>query len=474
MKIKVSLYASVLITTLLVTTVGSGCVTARPQQVQAGVSFSAFYDALSPYGQWVSYGNYGQVWIPDAGRDFRPYYTNGHWVYTDYGWTWMSDYPWGWAPFHYGRWTYDNYYGWMWVPGEEWGPAWVSWRNNDDYYGWAPLTPGVNVGVNVSFGMPAAYWSFVPCRYINSPNIHNYYIDRSRNVTIINNTTVINNTRTVNRNTRYYNGPEAGQVSRVTRQTVRPVRVVNSDRPGSSLSNNQLRIFRPQGDELRRPLADNAPRRINDNNRRINTAPNNNNVTQPGTPGRTIRRDDDNNNPAVPNNNAPRRTFSQPDNRNVTPAPGTPNTSPAPDRTPDRMPSRSFDRGDRPASTPAPNNNFNNRPAPNNNPAPNNTAPRRTFSQPDNNRPAPSQPQPRPQYNAPQPQQRPQYNAPAPQPQQRANPEPQRSTPQRTFSNPRPAPQMQQQPSSPRPQPAAPQRSNDNNNNGPRRVNRER
>jgi hypothetical protein len=452
MKSKVSLYASILITCLFLTAVSSSCVTARPQQVQAGVSFSAFYDALSPYGQWISYGNYGQVWIPDAGRDFRPYYTNGHWVYTDYGWTWMSDYPWGWAPFHYGRWTYDNYYGWMWVPGEVWGPAWVSWRNNNDYYGWAPLTPGVNVGVNVSFGIPSSYWSFVPCRYISSPYIHNYYVDRSRNVTIINNTTVINNVRTVNNNTRYYYGPEAREVSRVTRTQVTPVRVVNSDRPGSSLSNNQLRIFRPQGAELRRPLADNRPRRISDDNRRI--SPNNNNVTQPGTPGRTIRRDvDDNNNAPVPNNNAPRRVFSNPDNRTVTPTPA-PDNNPAPDR----MPRRTFEQpNNRPA--PVPDNNFNNRP--DNNAAPERSMPRRTFSTPENNRPAPAQP--RPQYDAPQP--RPQYNA----PQQRVNPEPQRSAPQRTFSSPRPAPQMQQ-PSSPRPQPA-PQRSNDNNN-GPRRIGR--
>lgn len=451
MKSKVSLYASVLITCLFLTALGSSCVTARPQQVQANVSFSAFYDALSPYGQWISYGNYGQVWVPDAGQDFRPYSTNGHWVYTDYGWTWMSDYPWGWAPFHYGRWTYDNYYGWIWVPGEEWGPAWVSWRNSSDYYGWAPLTPGISVGV--SFNVPTAYWSFVPCRYINSPNIHNYYIDRSRNVTIINNTTVINNVRTVNRNTRYYYGPEARDVSRVTRSEVRPVRVVNSDRPGSSLSNNQLRIFRPQGDELRRPLADNAPRRINDNNRRISPAPNNN-VTQPGQPGRTIRRDFDNgNNPYNNNNNnnnsTPRRIFNNPDNRPVTPTPTpAPNNRPDNNPAPDRMPRRTFEQpNNRPAPVPD-NNNFNNN---NNRPAPERTMPRRTFSQPEN-RPAP-QPQPRPQYNAPQPQQR--VN-PAPQPQ------PQRSMPQRSFSQP--------PPSSPRPQPAPQQRSNDNNNNVPRRV----
>ncbi|WP_298731802.1 DUF6600 domain-containing protein [uncultured Chitinophaga sp.] len=452
MKSKVSLYASVLITCLFLTVFGSSCVTARPQQVQANVSFSAFYDALSPYGQWVTYGNYGQVWVPDAGRDFRPYYTNGHWVYTDYGWTWMSDYSWGWAPFHYGRWTYDNYYGWVWVPGEEWGPAWVSWRNSSDYYGWAPLTPGVSVGVN--FNIPTSYWSFVPCRYITSPNIHNYYVDRSRNVTIINNTTVINNVRTVNRNTRYYYGPEARDVSRVTRSEVRPVRVVNSDRPGSSLSNNQLRIFRPQGEQLRRPLADNAPRRINDNNRRVSPAPNN--VTQPGQPGRTIRRDVDNNNDPGNNNNnstTPRRIFNNPDNRPATPTPA-PNTRPDNNPAPDRTPRRTFEQpSNRPA--PVPNNNNNN-----NRTAPEQTMPRRTFSQPQN-RPAP-QPQAQPRVNP-----APQRSTPAPQqranpaPQQRATPAPQRSTPQRSFSSP--------QPSSPRPQPAPQQRSN-NNNNTPRRV----
>ena len=82
-----------------------------------------FYDELSPYGTWVNYPDYGYVWVPDAGSDFRPYATNGYWTYTDYGWTWVSNYIWGWAPFHYGRWFYDDYYGWAWVPGNEWAPA---------------------------------------------------------------------------------------------------------------------------------------------------------------------------------------------------------------------------------------------------------------------------------------------------------------------------------------------------------------
>ena len=73
----------------------------KPQQAPAqgvGVSFQLFYDQLSPYGQWVEYPGYSYVWIPDAGPDFSPYATQGHWVLTNFGWTWVSDYPWGWAP----------------------------------------------------------------------------------------------------------------------------------------------------------------------------------------------------------------------------------------------------------------------------------------------------------------------------------------------------------------------------------------
>ena len=155
------------------------------------ITYQQFYDDLSPYGDWVDYQNYGYVWVP-AEQGFRPYYNNGHWIYTTYGWTWVSNYNWGWAPFHYGRWLYDDAYGWMWVPGYQWAPAWVSWRGGGDYYGWAPLGPGMNINVNIGSEIPYSYWAFVPNRYINSPRINNYYINREKNVTIINNTTIIN------------------------------------------------------------------------------------------------------------------------------------------------------------------------------------------------------------------------------------------------------------------------------------------
>ena len=129
-----------------------------PPAPEPEASYQSFYDDLSPYGQWINDPRYGYVWLPDVGPDFRPYATNGHWVYTDEGWTWASDYTWGWATFHYGRWFFQDGYGWMWVPGNEYAPAWVTWRNSDEYYGWAPMGPGV--GFDMAYGgayMPPSY-----------------------------------------------------------------------------------------------------------------------------------------------------------------------------------------------------------------------------------------------------------------------------------------------------------------------------
>src|SRR5450432_3565794 len=109
-------------------------------QVSVDVSFNTFHDRLSAYGTWVHHPRYGDVWQPrGVDRDFHPY-TRGHWANTEYGFTWVSDYAWGDVPFHYGRWVYDND-AWLWVPGYVWAPAWVSWRSDNDYTGWAPLPP---------------------------------------------------------------------------------------------------------------------------------------------------------------------------------------------------------------------------------------------------------------------------------------------------------------------------------------------
>ncbi len=286
------------------------------------VNYQTFYDALQPFGNWVQDQNYGYVWVPNTGPEFQPYQTNGHWIYTSYGWTWVSDFSWGWAPFHYGRWKYDNEYGWLWIPGYTWGPAWVAWRSSGSYYGWAPLGPprvnpryqneeayeSNNIGAGFSYEEAPpepVRWCFVPVNYVASPQINNYYVNRSNttqiynqttvihNVTVINNTT--NNYNTVNnniRNTNYNNvtnnnftnnnitnninnttnnntnnfltnrqngyvaGPPPAEVAKYTGHPIVPVQVVNSARPGvTGIAGNSLAFYRPSVRPPSRPNA---------------------------------------------------------------------------------------------------------------------------------------------------------------------------------------------------------------------------
>lgn len=212
------------------------------------VSYQTFYDELSPHGRWVDYPGQGYVWVPDAGPDFRPYSTNGHWVWTDnYEWMWVSDYDWGWAPFHYGRWDNDPYYGWYWVPGYEWSPAWVAWRDGGDYYGWAPIRPGINISINFNIGgysPPYDFWCFTPRRYITSRSLHSHYIDRRQNVTIINQTTIINNFN-YGGNYGFRSGPRRMDAERYTGR-INPVRFRNSTTPGrTQFRNNEVSVYRP-------------------------------------------------------------------------------------------------------------------------------------------------------------------------------------------------------------------------------------
>jgi hypothetical protein len=287
------------------------------------VSYQTFYDELSPYGRWIDYPDYGYVWVPDAGPDFRPYSTNGHWVYTDdYEWMWVSDYEWGWAPFHYGRWEEDNDYGWFWVPGYEWSPAWVAWRDGGDYYGWAPLRPGINISINFNIGSyspPYNYWSFAPRRYITSPRIFDYCVDRRQNYSIINVTTIINfNNYSIGFGFR--SGPRRYDAERYCGR-INPVRFRDSYMPGRySYRDNEISFYRPnvrhdddrrfsprqfdryeRNNDNREARNDNGFRRNNDNvndrgNNRESNRSDNNGFRQPGNNNENRRLDRNGNN----------------------------------------------------------------------------------------------------------------------------------------------------------------------------------
>jgi len=212
------------------------------------VSLQSFYDELSPYGQWIKDPQYGYVWRPDVDQEeFRPYYTNGRWAMTEYGNTWVSNYDWGWAPFHYGRWVYNAYNNWVWIPDTTWGPAWVSWRSGGGYYGWAPLGPSINIGINIGRGgyrIPDMCWNFIPYNNIYYTNYPRYYGNRNR--VYIQNTVIINNTYVRNNRT-YYTGPRADEIRRHTNRDVVVYNVNRGGRAGASrIENNTVNIYNPR------------------------------------------------------------------------------------------------------------------------------------------------------------------------------------------------------------------------------------
>jgi hypothetical protein len=205
----------------------------------------------------------------------------GRWVWTDYGWYWLSDESFGWATYHYGRWQYDDYYGWIWIPDDVWGPAWVEWRYDDDYIGWAPLSPAARF--DISFGMtfdagwvaPIHYWNFVPCRSFTSARIVDYVQPVERTRRFFGNTRgvreiVSNGDRIVNR------GVDVGFVERHTRSRIERTDVVTrsrgeGDRMVRSEQGARLEVYRPRIESTVRE-ADRRPAETRDMNR-IETMP---------------------------------------------------------------------------------------------------------------------------------------------------------------------------------------------------------
>ncbi len=248
-----------------------------------------FYQQLSPYGSWVQLEPYGWCWQPTVvvvNTAWQPYCDGGHWVWSDYGWYWQSTYSWGWAPFHYGRWHHASRLGWVWTPGRDWGPAWVAWRNNDRYCGWAPLPPechwSVGVGyswrhsrgtsVSVGFGISDDWWFACSWGRFTEPVLaphglrrHEiapfvresraiYSGDKSVNIVGNNNTVIINN------------GVSREQVQAHTRGEIRKVAIRDvssgeaaAQRPVSrgNAASPEVGVFRPNlaASPARRPGA---------------------------------------------------------------------------------------------------------------------------------------------------------------------------------------------------------------------------
>jgi hypothetical protein len=214
------------------------------------VSMSYFYDEMAPYGRWVDYQPYGWCWTPyDASPGWRPY-SDGYWVYTEFGWTWASSEPWGWAAYHYGRWTFDRDYGWVWIPGTTWGPAWVAWSYGEDWVGWAPLGPGIDISIRVADydRIPDQQWCFVERQHFTDGNLRPWVVSSARNRTLLSRTRAL---ARVDEGTAraQAQGPDVSLVERWTGRRIERNKVVDVESPsrgrGRSVGGGAVGFFRP-------------------------------------------------------------------------------------------------------------------------------------------------------------------------------------------------------------------------------------
>ena len=389
----------------------------KVQAQDVSVSYQTFYDELAPYGQWVNDPEYGNVWVPNEGGDFRPYGNRGHWVMTEYGNTWVSEDPWGWACYHYGRWTYNPYYGWIWVPGYEWAPAWVSWRFGGGYCGWAPLAPGYAVGSG--YGCPDSWWVFVGPQYMYRDNCISFWRGPSYNREYMGRAHFIENVYEDNgTHVRYNYGPRATAIEAVTHQPVQVYRVAQTNRPGApAFRQNTVSLYRPTVNRA----TENTARPAN-----VMQAPRSIGKPQAATEVNAGRqpafRQEIQRNPGNTGVVGPRNNNNQPNTRpeNARPEQGRP-VAPQP----------------QPQQQPRPQQPQQNRPEP------------QHFNQPQQQpqpQPRPQQPQqyrPDPQHFK-QPQQQPQPQPRPQQPQQQPRPQPQQQQPRPQPQQARPQPQPQQ------------------------------
>lgn len=129
--------------------------TSESEHPVKSMSLSSLFGPNSAYAQEVAAGAF-YIWkpspdlavevssgtpvadVPVTPSAYVPY-SNGTWIDTPNGWYFQAATPEEEIVHHYGRWQYSPALGWVWIPGRVWSPAWVDWRQDDDYIAWAPM-----------------------------------------------------------------------------------------------------------------------------------------------------------------------------------------------------------------------------------------------------------------------------------------------------------------------------------------------
>jgi hypothetical protein len=262
------------------------------------VDYKEFYDALSPYGKWIQVSakeigldineNLGEessliydliglksayaqedtdkefnlfIWQPnlniipsESPEEHDPYipYTNGEWIYTDAGWYFKAPTPHEELTSHYGRWTQDEKLGWVWLPGSVWSPAWVEWKENEDYVAWTPLPPSTYIKDDGTIDTPPEQkinkYVVIEKKHIKDPPYYKYryFYKENKNKIMIKDMekregVMVKNKTIINK------GPDVNDIEKQTGKKIEKVKikkVKNKNEVGSK--DGELSVYTPK------------------------------------------------------------------------------------------------------------------------------------------------------------------------------------------------------------------------------------
>ncbi|MBN1633633.1 MAG: hypothetical protein JW917_05665 [Ignavibacteria bacterium] len=266
------------------------------------VDYDYFYKELSPHGEWIEvsakdigieikpeetslegestsgflsdilgvktvYAQTGEelfnlfVWRPanelaetmieeSSVKEYTPY-LNGQWVYTDEGWYFKANTPQEDLTCHYGRWSQDEELGWVWLPGKTYSPAWVDWRQNEDYVAWAPIPPGTyieNEAVNVKEQINENRYTIVEKKSMTEPSVYKYryqYVENKNKIMIKEMTktdgVMIKEKTVINK------GPDVSDIEKKTGKKIEQVKIKKvKTKEESGISKDGINVYTPE------------------------------------------------------------------------------------------------------------------------------------------------------------------------------------------------------------------------------------
>ncbi len=182
-------------------------------------------------------------------KEYVPY-NDGQWLNTDQGWYFKANTPEEDMTCHYGRWTQDPNLGYVWLPGKVWAPAWVDWRENEDYVAWAPVPPGTYIQNDAitQTTLNENRFTIVEKKHFIEPSVYKYryqYVENKNKImikemikrdgVIIKNKTVINK------------GPEVSVIEKSAGKKIEQVKIKKSGKKDEAgYTNEAISVYTPE------------------------------------------------------------------------------------------------------------------------------------------------------------------------------------------------------------------------------------